>query len=150
MAIPRTKIALLDATVQETGEWLTDTWAGCHRQDWHWAYMALRTTLHAQRDCLPMPAAARLGAQLPLLIHGMYYEGWLPTDKPHKEGHLEGFLALIREYFSCSLGVDAEIVARAVFKVLANLITAGELKDVRRVLASFVCTIPLLTSPAEA
>jgi uncharacterized protein (DUF2267 family) len=48
------------------------------------AYQALRGTLHALRDRLPKEEAVQLAAQLPLLIKGMYYDGWTLRDKPEK------------------------------------------------------------------
>ena len=44
-------------------------------QDQCRAYHALQVVLHAVRDRLPVEAVAALGAQLPLLVRGMYYEG---------------------------------------------------------------------------
>ena len=42
----------------------------------HKAYLALRTVLHALRDRLTLEEAVQLGAQLPMLVRGFYYEGW--------------------------------------------------------------------------
>jgi anti-anti-sigma factor len=53
-------------------------------EDRHLAYHALRTVLQALRDWLPVDEAAALGAQLPLLIRGFYYEHWHPHGKPVK------------------------------------------------------------------
>jgi uncharacterized protein (DUF2267 family) len=58
----------------------------------------------------------------------------LPTVTPTKERHLEAFLAPIRAHFRNDLRVDGEEVARAVFRVLANYISAGEVEDIRHVI----------------
>jgi hypothetical protein len=47
-------------------------WDGTTR---HQAYQGLRVTLHALRDRLTLEGMAQLGAQLPLLIRGVYDEG---------------------------------------------------------------------------
>jgi len=77
---------------------------------------------------------AQLGAQLPMLIRGFYYEGWDPTNKPLRVRHKEQFLARIAQQFKDDDSVDPEQVARAVFAVLSSRITAGEIEDVQHVL----------------
>ena len=42
------------------------------------SYAALRAVLHRLRDRLSVDGAAHLGAQLPTLIRGVYYDGWKP------------------------------------------------------------------------
>ena len=62
--------------------------------DWeneHKAYLALRTVLHTLRDRLSVEEAVQLGAQLPMLIRGFYYEGWTLKQKPTKERHKTEF-----------------------------------------------------------
>ena len=98
------------------------------------AYLALRVTLHTLRDRLTVEEVAQLGAQLPMLIRGFYYEGWDPTGKPLKERHKEEFLARIEEQFSGDDQADAKQVARAVFSVLSDRVTEGEIEDVKHVL----------------
>jgi uncharacterized protein (DUF2267 family) len=83
------------------------------------------------RDRLTVEEAAHLGAQLPMLIRGLYYEGWTPAGKPDKTRSKDEFLAPIREQFRGDAEVDPERVARAVFKVLARRVTEGEIKDVK-------------------
>jgi uncharacterized protein (DUF2267 family) len=87
--------------------------------------------LHALRDRLPVDQAAALGAQLPMLVRGFYYEGWHPAGKPVKERKKEEFLAHIATAFQNDPEVDPEEVARAVFQVLAQRVTPGEIQHVK-------------------
>src|SRR3979409_1993907 len=48
------------------------------------SYAALRGVLHALRDRLTVEEAAQFGAQLPMLVRGLYYEGWDPSKTPVK------------------------------------------------------------------
>jgi uncharacterized protein (DUF2267 family) len=61
-----------------------------------------------------------LGAQLPMLIRGFYYEGWHPAGTPTKERRKEDFLEHIAAAFRGDPDIDPEQVARAVFEVLAE------------------------------
>ena len=134
-ARPKTSHGLFDSTVQKTQIWLNDVMA---ELDWkdrpHKAYLALRTVLHALRDRLTVQEAVQLGAQLPMLIRGFYYEGWTLKGKPHKERHKEDFLDHIRDAFPDDVTVDAQRVCRTVFRVLARHTSKGEIEDVKHVL----------------
>jgi uncharacterized protein (DUF2267 family) len=129
-----TGLDVFDRTIHKTNNWLNELMEVLSWHDRHKAYLALRVTLHALRDRLTLEEVAQLGAQLPMLIRGFYYEGWDPTGKPLKERHKEGFLAGIEEQFSGDNQVDAEQVARAVFSVLSDRVTEGEIEDVKHVL----------------
>ena len=128
-----TGLDVFDRTVHKTNVWLNDVMKALNCPDRHEAYLALRATLHALRDRLTIDEAAQLAAQLPILIRGFYYEGWDPTAKPLKERHRDEFLAHIQQELE-PYGIDPEEVARAVFLVLANRITEGEIEDVEHVL----------------
>ncbi|MEM8753481.1 MAG: DUF2267 domain-containing protein, partial [Pseudomonadota bacterium] len=55
----------------------------------------LRATLTAVRDHIGHDEAAQLAAQLPVMIRGMFYEGWRPSKTPLKDRSREGFVAEI-------------------------------------------------------
>jgi len=129
-----TGLDVFDRTVHKTNNWLKELMEVLGWHDRHKAYLALRVTLHALRDRLTVEEVAQLAAQLPMLIRGFYYEGWDPTGKPLKERSKEEFLTRIEEYFSSDDPVDPEQVARAVFTVLSNRVTEGEIEDVKHVL----------------
>ena len=77
-----TGLAVFDTTVQETNLWLKGIMEGLHTDDRHLAYLALRATLHALRDRLGPENAVQLAAQLPMLVRGLYYEGWRLAAAP--------------------------------------------------------------------
>ena len=128
-----TGLEIFDTTLQKTFLWLNEIMAELGSQDRHLAYLALRATLHALRDRLTVEEAVHLGAQLPVLVRGFYYDGWTLTHKPSKE-HKAEFLNAIRDCFGTGIPPDPERLARAVFKVLAHHVTAGEIKDVKQLL----------------
>ena len=126
---------IFDGTLQKTQIWLNELMTAL---DWenhpHKAYLALRTVLHALRDRLTVEEAVQLGAQLPMLVRGFYYEGWTFKGKPHKERHKEDFLAHIKDAFKEDVTVRPESIARAVFTVLARHTSQGEIDDVKHLL----------------
>lgn len=114
-----------DTTLEKTYAWLNELadelGTGNRRQ----AYEVLRAFLHALRDRLPVESAANLGAQLPMLVRGFYYEGWDPTHKPQKM-HLEEFLEHVRR--EARLDQDeVEAAVRAASRTLQHHVTEGEL-----------------------
>ena len=128
-------LEVFDASLQKTQVWLNDLMS---ELDWEErpqkACLALRTALHALRDRLTVEEAVHLGAQLPILIRGVYYEGWRLTGKPVKERHKSEFLDHIATAFRDDDTVDPERVMRAVLKVLAHHISQGETANVKHLL----------------
>ncbi len=120
-----------DTTVQKTNVWLHEIMDDLNWDDRHRAYLALRAVLHTLRDRLTAEEAVEFGAQLPMLIRGLYYEGWNPAGKPDKTLHHDEFLARVREAFRFDPEIDEEKVVRTVFHILVKRISAGELQDIR-------------------
>jgi len=132
----QTGISAFDSTLQTTHVWLNDLRDRLAWDDRQRAYHALRVVLHALRDRLSVEQAAALGAQLPMLIRGCYYEGWHPANKPLRERRREDFLAHIAAAFREDPGIDPEEVARGVFQVIAKHVTPGEIHHVKIALPS--------------
>jgi uncharacterized protein (DUF2267 family) len=129
-----TGLEAFDTTVHKTNTWLKEVMNELGWDNEQKAYLALRATLHALRDRLTVDEVAQLGAQLPMLMRGLYYEGWDPTGKPVKERHRSQFLERVMRPFQADESVDPERVTRAVFAVLSRRVTSGEIEDVKHVL----------------
>jgi len=91
-----TGLDVFDKTVQTTNIWLDEIMAAMG-PDRHVAWHILGATLRALRDRLPLDEAAHLGAQLPLLVRGLYYDQWRPAAGVNKDRHLEEFLARVAD-----------------------------------------------------
>ncbi len=129
-------LAILDRTVQKTNVWLKDArdeldWTSSQR-----AYLALRAVLHAVRDRLSVEEIAQLGAQLPIFVRGIYYEGWNPAHTPVKERKREAFLSQVKKEFAHTRypNVDAERISRAILRVLCRHVSAGEMNQIKGLL----------------
>ena len=115
-----TGLDTFDKTVQESTLWLKDVMERLDTTDRHHAYSTLRAVLHALRDRIGAESAAHLGAQLPMLLRGLFYEGWDPTGKPTKERHEAAFLARIAKELPRAQGDEVERGACAVLDVLSK------------------------------
>jgi uncharacterized protein (DUF2267 family) len=127
-----TGLEVFDTTVHKTNSWLSELMELLECDEKRHAYDALRATLHALRDRLTVDETAQLGAQLPMLIRGFYYEQWDPSGKPLKIRDLPSFLALIAQELAPGFPCDPEDVARGVFALLAARITDGEIQDLKQ------------------
>jgi len=127
-----TGLDTFDTSVQKSDKWLNEVKEELHLQNRHQAYTALRAVLQTLRDRLTVDESANLGAQLPLVIRGIYYESYKPSRLPVKIRDKEEFLARIKDHFRD--GVDPETAARKVFKVIRHKVTDGEIQDVRQMM----------------
>ena len=119
-----------DEALQATNIWLKELMEILRWTERSHAYRALKTVMHEIRDRLPVPLAANFSAQMPLLVRGMFFEGWSPGSEHQPERSLEAFLAPIEKTFENYPGVKAESVAAAVFEVISRHISPGEVENV--------------------
>jgi uncharacterized protein (DUF2267 family) len=120
----------LHAAIPATEDWVDDLQRRLGWQDRERVYQVLLAALHALRDCLPRDEAIFLGAQLPTLLRGLYYEGWHPGSRTTARSRA-AYLERIHEGVHRDPGVDAEQVARAVFSLLAARLSPAELEDAK-------------------
>lgn len=124
----------LDKTVYKAIEWLNDIQEELHLQNRDESYDAVRAVFHSLRDRLPVNEAVEFAAQLPVLLRGVYYEGWRPAGKPHKFDRDEFLGTVDHEINRQQPGMqkqDPVRITTGVFKVIEKRITGGELKDVK-------------------
>lgn len=119
---------VFDTTLQQTNLWLKELMKRLETEDRHLAYKALSATLHGLRDRIGPQNAAHLGAQLPMLIRGVYYEGWHMAATPTRQHHTQDFLDYVDGDLFRGLGIDPERVVRAVFAVMATRLDPGEIE----------------------
>lgn len=118
-----------------TNVWLKDICYEMGGDDRPGAYRALRAVLHALRDRLSVDQCAALGAQLPTLIRGIFYEGWQPQEKPTRIHTRSAFLQRVEAASQGSLNFDIENATRSVFAVLERHVSGGEMESVK-------CSLP--------
>ena len=122
---------VFDKTLQLTNAWLKDIGEEIGADRRH-SYQALRAVLVALRDRLTVEEAVQLAAQLPMLIRGIYFEGYRAAGKPERFRSGEEFLHRIDEHLDGASPPDSLDAARAVFLVLERRVGGGELEDVKR------------------
>ena len=94
-------------------------WAD-HRRAWY----LLMETLHALRDLLPADDAVKLGAQLPFLVRGAYFDGWIACHTPAGACGKNAFVGAPLD--------DPENVIRAVLDLLRRRVSSNEFDNMAR------------------
>lgn len=127
-----TGYAPFNRTVDKTNRVLREIeeahgWSAEHRNR---SYAALRAVLHALRDRLSVEESAHLAAQLPLLIRGLYYDGWRPGAVPVKLNR-EKFLDRVSSGVDFEVQESTEDLVKTVLQALRRHISDGEWEDVK-------------------
>jgi len=124
-----------DPTIAKSNEWLKEVGKELGSENASTILLALRSVLHALRDRLHPDEAADLAAQLPILLKGIYFDGWNPSATPVKARTKEEFLRLVMQSMPPGTApADAERFTRAVFNVLRAHVSPGEVRDVQAML----------------
>src|SRR5436190_3889146 len=91
-AMSASGLDVFDRSLETTHIWLNEI---CNDlgPDKQVAWKVLSTVLHKLRDRLTINLAAHLGAQLPLLVRGVYYDQFEPGKMPSELRSREEFVA---------------------------------------------------------
>jgi uncharacterized protein (DUF2267 family) len=120
---------IFESTVNKTNMWLHELSEeiGMEERD---TYKSLRATLHLLRDRLTVEEATDLAAQLPLLLKGVYYDGYDPSRTPVK---MDGttLISRVHSYFDNDPDVDPEYVVTGVLDFLNEKISKGQMEHVK-------------------
>jgi uncharacterized protein (DUF2267 family) len=129
-----TGLHVFDKTLQESNIWLKSLMERLRTDDRDYAYAALKATLHALRDRIGPENAVHLAAQLPMLLRGMFYEGWRLATGTTRERHMAGFLEHVGQELPKALYNEPEDIVRAVFEVIWERIDSGEVAKLIKIL----------------
>lgn len=128
-----TGLEVFDKTIQTTNVWLDEMMENLPH-DKQVAWHALGAVLRTIRDRVPINLAAHLGAQLPLLVRGIYYDQWQPGKGVQNWRTADEFLAHIAEQLTMTKPVNTTEAARAVFRVLNHYVDPNQIENIRHAL----------------
>ena len=127
-----TRLHIFDSHLEVANRWMKelseslDLGAGESSRALH----ALRAGLHAIRDRLPNNEVVDLGAQLPTLIRGIYYEGWTLHRDTKQLRNRAAMIARVEKELAPDKHLDPVDVLRAVIHLLVEHISDGEIQHV--------------------
>jgi uncharacterized protein (DUF2267 family) len=93
------------------------------------AWKSLRAVVQTLCDRLPTDLAVHFGSQLPMLVRGLYYEGWEPSKVPIKMSR-EEFLAVAQSRIIADRVIDLVETVQNALAIVANHIGGGEMHKV--------------------
>ena len=137
----------IDATVQKTHEWIARIAESMHMEKRD-ASKCLRAVLQTLRDHLPTDLPVHFGAQLPMLVRGLYYEGWEPSKVPIKMSP-EEFLAVVQSRSIADRVIDPVEIVQNVLEIVTSHVSGGEMhKEMNAFPRDIQSLFPALASAA--
>ncbi|RJQ34265.1 DUF2267 domain-containing protein [Candidatus Parcubacteria bacterium] len=132
--MPKTTLDTFDASIQKTNIMLK---AVEDRFGWHdrnKAYLALRAVLTTLRDRLTPEHALGLGAQLPMIVRGFYYEGWRPQQTPLKMNKDEFVGEVERQINPMTYDMETEEMIKGVVAIVQDYTDPNEMRKIKKTL----------------
>lgn len=136
-----TGLSTLDRAVQSAKEWLKDAQQQMNLDSQEDAYMAMRAVLHTLRNQLSVEEACDLASQLPLIIQGVYYEGWQPGAQRDKIHSPDQFYSEVSENLSGREHLNPQSVTSGAFRTIADFISDGQLQHVKSNLSKNIASL---------
>lgn len=135
-----TILPLFDKSLQTTAIWLEEIQSDIG-PDRAFAWRVLSVVLQNLRDHLPLELTAHLGAQLPMIVRGTFYDQFDPTGLPKQAHGADEFLQSVADGLKDSRGVDPRDAVRAVFGVLDRHLSRGQIDKAVRSLPRGIRTL---------
>ncbi|MEH6832444.1 MAG: DUF2267 domain-containing protein [Sulfitobacter sp.] len=127
-------LEVIDHSAQLTHEWINEL---AERLGWaskRSALRLLRITICHVRDHLLVNEVAHVSAQLPIMIRGFFFEGWMPEQTPIKERNAIEFVSFIEGQMKGAEEYRGRDDIKCVFELLNNRLSRGEVEDIRATL----------------
>lgn len=124
-------LEVIDHSVHLSHEWINEL---AERLEWsskRSTLRLLRITMRHLRDHLHVNELAQMSAQMPILMRGLFFEGWVPKITPIKERNASDFIAFITDQMGVAEEYHGREDIKCVFDLLNNRISKGEIEDVR-------------------
>jgi uncharacterized protein (DUF2267 family) len=126
-----TGLDVFDKALQITHIWLDEVMETVG-PDRNVAWHVLGAVLRSLRDRLPLELAAHLGAQLPLLVRGTYYDQFRPGHAPAKIYTEKEFLTYVASELGGIRPVNVRKATRSALAVLTHHVTPEQVDIVKR------------------
>jgi len=123
-------------SLNKADEWMQDVQRNLGSPNPDSVYRAVRGALHALRDQLIPNEAMHLAAQLPMLLRGLFFEGYHIASAPDRVRSCELFLQRVARELQPPADPGLEQAVCAVFATLQQHVSAGEIDDVRNMMPS--------------
>lgn len=126
-----TGLKAFDDTIHRTNTWLHEITSRMGWDERRKGYRLLRVALHAIRDWMDVAEISHLSAQLPLLVRGVFFEGWQPMKSRAGED-VDALLSGIAEAFPDDPDFDSRAAFCEVLSVMRMHLSEGEYAKLRR------------------
>ncbi len=144
-----TGLEVFDKTLQTTHIWLDEVMQTVG-PDRNVAWHVLGAVLRTLRDRLPLELAAHLGAQLPLLVRGTYYDQFRPGHAADLLQTEDEFLTHVTSELGGIRPVNVRRATQSVFAVLERHVAAGLSEKVRDSLPKHIRSLWPVAQTARA
>lgn len=124
----QSSINVVDENVKVVNTWLKDISDELGDVGEQEAWSRLKAVLQTLRDRITVNEAADFAAQLPLIIRGLYFEGWRPAETPHKWRDREEYLQALSDRIDTG---EPEETFKAIVRVVEKHVDSNELKQVK-------------------
>lgn len=129
-AVTMTTISNFSRGAEQAQRWVNEV-AGELNWEAPRAYRLLRAVLHALRDWLPPEEMSDLAAQLPVVVRGVFFEGWRPLNGLGRHRRKDDFIVAVRSEFGFEEDIDFDRAIGAVFHLIDSHVSPGEAEQVR-------------------